>query len=276
MIRRLVEWLINQPAFPGRTRIVRRLLPLVPVVRSSSGVVLRTNARDATNLFCICGTYGPAVPNAIASISARDGIFLDVGANCGLFSMLAARQLTEGMVIAFEPNPVTYQLLLENIRLNRARNVIPLNFALGDTDDVVGLSFDASHSGLSQLTPTQSARFRVPVLDAGNFSWLARLTADKSIFVKIDVEGCEFAVVAGLLRTAFASNIRMMIVEIDDANLASFGCLSENIYGLLQEQRFEPMYGPGLSAHYDEVFSRPFAESDTSKGRNGSLDVARE
>jgi FkbM family methyltransferase len=257
MIRSIVEWLIDQPAFPGRTPILRRSLPLVPAVRSSSGVILRTNARDATNLFCICGTYGPAIPSAIASIPAGGGIFLDVGANCGLFSLLAARRLTEGMVVAFEPNPVTYQLLLENIRLNQARNVIPLNLALGDADDVFGLSFDATHSGLSHLTPARPARFTVPVLDVARFSWLERLAADKSVFVKIDVEGYELAVIAGLLRTAFASNIRMMIVEIDDANLSSFGHRSENLYGLLQEVGFEPRYGAGSSAHYDEVFTRP-------------------
>ena len=249
MIRRIVEWLIDQPAFPGRMRILRRLLPLVPAVRSSCGVILRTNARDATNLFCICGTYGPAIPNAIASISARDGIFLDVGANCGLFSMLAARQLTEGMVIAFEPNPVTYQLLLENIRLNHARNVIPLNVALGDADDVVGLSFDASHSGLSHLTHTRPARFKVPVLDAGKFSWLERLTADKSVFVKIDVEGYELAVIAGLLRTAFASNIRMMIVEIDDANLFV-------LWASLRE-RLQPIAGRRVRAEVRCGLERP-------------------
>ena len=48
-----------------------------------------------------------------------------------------------------------------------------------------------------------------------------------------------------------------MIVEIDDANLASFGHRSENVYSRLKEEGFEPRYGAGSSAHYDEVFTRP-------------------
>lgn len=105
----------------------------------------------------------------------------------------------------------------------------------------------------------QSACVSRPDADSSPFAaarWLERLTADKSVFVKIDVEGYELAVIAGLLRSAFASSIRMMIFEIDDANLSSFGHRSENVYSLLQEEGFKPRYGARSSAHYDKVFTR--------------------
>jgi len=50
--------------------------------------------------------------------------FIDIGANIGLFSLLAARFAdTEGHVIAFEPTSTTYQRLQENIQLNGLKNI---------------------------------------------------------------------------------------------------------------------------------------------------------
>jgi len=256
MIRRLAEWLIEHATFPGRNRFLRVLLTFVPTVRSSYGVILRTNARDLTNFLCISGMYGPAVPSAIASIQAKAGVFLDVGANCGLFSLLAARQLNSGLVIAFEPNPAIFGQLLENIQLNRAYNILPLNLALGNSNEVVGLSFDTTHSGLSQLTHVKPGRPQVAVVDPGNFSLLDTLTADKPIYVKIDVEGYEYVIISALLRTSFAKNIRMIITEIDNANLASFKHSPNDVYGLMGASGFRPQFGLGTSAHYDEVFTR--------------------
>jgi len=204
MIRRLIEWLIGHATFRGRNLVLRHLLPFVPAVRSSYGVILKTDAGDLTNYFCICGLYGPSVPSAIASIQAEAGVFLDVGANCGLFSLLAARQLDSGLVIAFEPNPAIFGQLLENIKLNRAYNVLPLNLALGNTNEVLGLTFDTTHSGLSHLTHVKPGRLKVAVVDPSNFSLLETLTTDKPIYVKIDVEGYEYEVISALLRASFS------------------------------------------------------------------------
>ncbi len=60
-----------------------------------------------------------------------NNLFLDVGANIGSYSILAAS--IGAKCIAFEPVPTTYEHLLENINLNGFRNFIDArNVAIGD------------------------------------------------------------------------------------------------------------------------------------------------
>ena len=58
-------------------------------------------------------------------------IFLDIGANVGLFSLYAAKKVgSTGSVIAFEPAYDTYNRLLENCELNKLSNVRPFKLGL--------------------------------------------------------------------------------------------------------------------------------------------------
>ena len=60
-----------------------------------------------------------------------DNLFLDVGANIGSYSILAAS--LGARCLAFEPVPTAYEHLLENINLNRFGNLIDArNIAIGD------------------------------------------------------------------------------------------------------------------------------------------------
>jgi len=65
-------------------------------------------------------------------------VFLDVGCNCGIYSVLASKLVgPTGRVIAVEPNPVVLQLLRENIAINDCRNVEvgPQRLAITDRSD---------------------------------------------------------------------------------------------------------------------------------------------
>jgi len=57
----------------------------------------------------------------------RGMVVLDIGANIGYYTLLAARLVgDEGKVFAFEPDPYNYSLLRKNIEANRYNNVIPM------------------------------------------------------------------------------------------------------------------------------------------------------
>src|SRR5690242_19193095 len=53
-----------------------------------------------------------------------DGIFIDIGANIGTFTLVAARQASRGQVHAFEPSARHFARLARNIELNRFSNVV--------------------------------------------------------------------------------------------------------------------------------------------------------
>jgi hypothetical protein len=65
--------------------------------------------------------YEPPLPMLVVSYLSRyQGTFIDVGANTGLYSLIAAAVSEDVNVVAFEPLPQIYAKLVENIRLNEA------------------------------------------------------------------------------------------------------------------------------------------------------------
>ncbi len=65
----------------------------------------------------------------------RGGIFVDIGAHIGLYSIAAGKYLSKtGEVIAIEPEPTNFEMLQKNIKLNNLTNVKALEVGIGDSD----------------------------------------------------------------------------------------------------------------------------------------------
>jgi FkbM family methyltransferase len=122
----------------------------------------------------------------------RGDVFVDIGANCGLFTARAARAVgTQGSVLAVEPNPTMVDRLKSNIRLNSLENVRVAATAVGDAEGraIMYLS-SANHgqSGLRMLTP-HSMTIDVPV--APLLAILRAHGVSTVTALKIDIEGFE-------------------------------------------------------------------------------------
>ena len=100
LARRMIERLVDRPGFRGRGRLIEVLMRLTPVARSVYGPDLLSDPKDYTNRACILGHYGDELKKLIQALP-RDSVFLDFGANAGLFSLVASRHLSQGRVFAF-------------------------------------------------------------------------------------------------------------------------------------------------------------------------------
>jgi len=56
----------------------------------------------------------------------HDDVVMDVGAHVGIFTLKAAREAEDGLIVAVEPDPGNFRLLVRNIRANGLENVIPV------------------------------------------------------------------------------------------------------------------------------------------------------
>src|SRR5439155_21490751 len=121
------------------------------------------------------------------------GTFLDVGANIGSYTLVAAEQ-SEAVVHAFEPHPTTYEYLRDNLRLNRIRNVTTHCLAVSDQDGVLNLTNEAG-SSTNRVQASSAESIQVPCIRLETFCRQHRLKPD---YLKIDVEGFEYEVLAGL------------------------------------------------------------------------------
>ena len=169
--------------------------------------------------------YEPDTTRFIRDALRPGMVFVDVGANNGLFSLLAAHYVGEtGRVYAFEPNPPVFAALEQHVELNRLSDRIRVfDFALSDrATDTARLHVWAEHSGFSSLDAASapgaahlaggsSVTIRTETFD----DWFAREGAgiETIDLLKMDVEGFEGQVVAGMAKTLGARRIARLIVE---------------------------------------------------------------
>lgn len=80
------------------------------------------------------GTLETSVQEAMRRLLPRGGVFFDVGANIGFFSLIAARLVgPDGKVVAFEPVPATAALISENAQRNGLATIDVRERAVGRT-----------------------------------------------------------------------------------------------------------------------------------------------
>lgn len=136
--------------------------------------------------------FDPAEMRLLADKLPSDGVFVDIGANVGLYSLNAARYLgVGGRVLAVEPGPEAIRRLRINLSLNTCGTAIThVDCAIGDQDGTLMLRLDSSNLGGSSLVHDRGGaatpvRVR-PLLDV-----LAEAGINRIDILKIDVEGAE-------------------------------------------------------------------------------------
>lgn len=148
------------------------------------------------------GSYSPLVVNAMRRILRPGDVFVDVGANIGYLSAVAADIVgPHGQIHAFEPVPEYFERLQHFAALN-PRYSIELNAcAVGDATGTQQI-FVTREPGQSTLVPryktseevTSSLSVSVIRLDA----YFAERKIDRVNLIKIDAEGYELPILRGL------------------------------------------------------------------------------
>ena len=158
-------------------------------------------------------------------------VFLDIGANVGLYTIAAARIVgAEGAVHAFEPCSQTFSRLTENVRINALPHVFCHRLALSDTNAEAQLSiakdgFDAWNSLGKPYMGEDGGQETVQTVTLDSFVSQHRL-AGRITAMKIDVEGWENQVLAGAEKLLSAPNAPALCVEFTEqaAQLAGSSC----------------------------------------------------
>jgi FkbM family methyltransferase len=146
------------------------------------------------------GIYEAGTLNIISQCLNEGDIFIDVGANIGLMTLLGARRVgPSGGVYAFEPAPATFGLLQDNISLNQMKNIHAMNVGLGSAQGVeVIYSNRQNNRGMISFVekePGAAEVDEVPVQTLDEF-WEEKSNGPVKM-IKIDVEGWELEVLKG-------------------------------------------------------------------------------
>jgi FkbM family methyltransferase len=150
------------------------------------------------------------------------GIFVDIGANTGIYTIKAAKFFTGkgGVVIALEPFPDVLAILYHNILANGFDNVRLRSFCVGERAHAATLWMNfnrpASFSIVQRDEKASYLSTLILTLDEA-FAWEG---LDRLDYIKIDVEGAEAQVLSGAMKTISKYRpIIQMEVNINDAQI---------------------------------------------------------
>jgi FkbM family methyltransferase len=166
-------------------------------------------------------------------------VFVDVGANIGLFTLIAASRVgPTGRVIAFEPTSQTYDRLVRNVELNRLSNVDCVKSALSDHSGQLDLvrSVDGYDAWNSFAGPTKGhsvSSEQVDVIEWDRYAAAHGLSGNVTM-MKIDVEGWEGRVLAGGRETLSRPDSPILQVEFTDDAAQAAGSSCRDLYALLE------------------------------------------
>ena len=243
--------------------IGKDLYPIIPF----EGIKLKTNGNDVIiTAGLMNGNFEPftihifhaLVREALATMEEESCFFVDVGANIGVFAVTAAAIDSRLKVFAFEPNPISYQLLADNIELNKLTNVTPMNTAIGEGSGMASLDISSHSAGLYSIHGTGSKRMEVPLVSLDDFF------ATRGIWprlFKADVEGYEPLVLRGM-QGLLARSPLQIILEFNPELLKQGGKEPEQF---LKE----------LALQFDAIYCLGEIERKTILYRSGDLSLER-
>lgn len=124
---------------------------------------------------------------------SADSVFVDVGANSGLYSLWALRRLdARGKLVAIEPNPTMFERLLCNLSLNPPRaNFVLYPCGVAERAGRFTLSLAEKNLGAASLSDRPAATGWVTVPCRPLHELVAQAGLDRIDFLKIDIEGYE-------------------------------------------------------------------------------------
>jgi FkbM family methyltransferase len=195
---------------------------------------------------------------------AAGGMVVDIGANIGIFSLLAAERQSS-RVFAFEPHPENIRCLRRNVTANRQVNVTVLESAVSDRSGLQRLYVNTNAAGHSLYATSVidggPDNVRVPTTTLPEIMDTYHL--DRVDFLKMDCEGSEGVI---LLSTPadYLNRIGRMAVEFHD-NVSTIA--HDRIQTLLEQQGFRTaLRWDGVSPFGFLYASRDGVDDDAHRG----------
>jgi FkbM family methyltransferase len=211
----------------------------------------------------VFGTYEREVTSTLLRFVRPDWVVFDIGAHVGYFALLLSKLVgPKGKVTAFEPFPLNFQALEENIRLNNCSNVVIVNRAVAARSGTMTLRSNDKN----QLTYTASLVQGQPIADVEAVSiddYTLRQRA-RIQFAMLDVEGAEAEVLKGM-RSTLRRDLPILLIELHgfDGSRESHPALQELA---AMNYRCQFLETPGAQVH---VLAEPQGAGQDRGGVSG-------
>lgn len=253
MLREAVIDALRPYHFRGKLRVLGNVAPRSGErVARVFGYRVRLDLGEAIQRWIYLGAFEPHETAAVARRLRPGMTFLDVGANVGYFSLLAASRVGPGgRVYAVEPSPYAYGRLTESVRANGLAQVQAFQVGLSSAPGTLSLYLPPEADGFH--SPTMSGDFGGPVVEVA----VKRLDdcfdewgVERVDLMKLDVEGHETKVLQGGSASLAAGRVRAVLCEFNDYWLRQQGSSPRELHAMFVDAGFSdvegvPRFAPG-------------------------------
>ncbi len=165
--------------------------------------------------------------------AAKPDLFLDIGANCGVYTCILLRQNLVPRAVAFEPDRDNASLLRENLALNNLTEQVDLHRAAAGSaaGQATLMPGPADNNGQSRIA-AGAGGYAVDVLVPDDVV----PATGKTLAIKIDVEGFEREVLAGMTRL-LRGNRGIVQIETYDHEPEVMTAMAAAGYALVTDMR---------------------------------------
>jgi FkbM family methyltransferase len=196
--------------------------------------------------FATTGVIFPYELDVLASTITKGGVIFDIGANNGYLTCYFAHLVgPRGYVYATEPASQEFDVLNENVDVNKYANVTCSRFLIGDRAGIGRLWLSGTNLGRHSLYSANVAGSTgsevVPMITADQYVEMAVTELRSVDMVKVDVEGAECFVLRGA--SQLLQRTRHVWIEVWQAGIESAGCDPLEIIETLKRHGFS------LTAH---------------------------
>lgn len=177
------------------------------------------------------GSYSGDQLDLLANLLQPGDNFVDLGANQGEFTILAAKLVgEEGQVYAFEPSPTMRQRLTGNIGLNKFSNVQVEHYAVASQSGRMNLFSPSGeykdgtkHEGLPTLYEPEHGQNSVCEVEVITLDcWRQMRGVERIDLIKMDIEGAELPALQG--GKGLIEEFRpALLIELNEATSRSAG-----------------------------------------------------
>lgn len=202
------------------------------------------------------GFYSGGQLKILDNLLQPEMTFVDIGANQGEFTVFAAKRLTKGQVISFEPVSTVFKKLELNIKANNFKNVKLIQKGLGSQKGFFTVYSSGEESkdgtlneGLYTIHSTIKRNEVYETIEIICFDdFIEEQNINKIDVMKIDIEGAELEALKGAKKTIESSK-PIIIMEVNEETSRAAGYSAKELIDYLGNMgyRFELIISNGKS-----------------------------
>lgn len=178
---------------------------------------------------------------------SKNDTFLDIGANMGFYTVLAAKFVNQ--VVAIEPIRKNVALIKLSLELQARDNWTIYQKLASDKEEEFHF-LEVEQSGLSRLIKNNEEKARKHIeLEYGKLETSIKKYTSMSVdaleltrldLIKIDIEGFELKAIMGALRTLERCKPRLIMIEVVEEAMSLYGDSLDKLLSMLGSLGYQP------------------------------------